>query len=270
MSIRQFRPTGDRRTGISNRAFSILFAFLFLTILLQMAYPLVHGNTLRIITLFSVYAGATAMSLHAWFSYGSRYVLLYIFLTFTFAFLVEEVGSRTGWPFGHYVYDSSLGIKIYGLPLIVPIAWLMLAHPVLVASRRSTKNWVFIYGGAGLMAWDLFLDPQMVAAHRWTWKISGPHIPFQPNIPLSNAAGWLLAGMGLIALLNFALPKDHRKRGTGSLAIDIFLYWTLFSGVVGNLFFFHRPGVAFFSGVTFAIVFTPYFFQTRFGRPDDI
>jgi len=120
------------------------------------------------------------------------------------------------------------------------------------------------------MAWDLFLDPQMVAAHRWTWKIDGPHVPFQPEIPLSNAAGWLFAGMGLMAILNFALPQERRKRGANSTVIDLILMWTWFSGVVGNLFFFHRPGVALLGGLVFGLVLLPYLFQARFGRPDDV
>jgi putative membrane protein len=144
------------------------------------------------------------------------------------------------------------------VPLIVPFAWLMMAHPVLLISRRVTRHWVFIYGGTALMAWDLFLDPMMVAAHRWSWTFTGSHVPFEPEIPLSNAAGWLFAGMGLIALLHVSLPRERKKQGAEFTAVDIFLSWTLFSGVVGNLFFFDRPGVALFAGAIFALILAPY------------
>jgi putative membrane protein len=143
----------------------------------------------------------------------------------------------------------------------------MLAHPIFIAARKVTKNWVFLYGGLGMMAWDLFLDPQMVSAERWVWDFNGTSVPFQPEIPLSNAFGWLLTGMGLMAILNLALRKDRRKVATSTAVPDFFLMWTWFSGVVGNLFFFDRPGVALIGGVVFGLVLLPYIFLLRFGPP---
>jgi len=149
----------------------------------------------------------------------------------------------------------------------VPFAWVMMVHPVLVAARYVTKGWVFLYGGFGLMAWDLFLDPQMVSAGRWTWEVTGSHVPFQPEIPLSNAFGWLLSGMAITALLHQILPLERRKESAPLTAIDIFLGWVLFSGVIGNIFFFDRQGVAFLGGIVYGLVFIPYFLIRWLGRP---
>ena len=76
----------------------------------------------------------------------------------------------------------------------------------------NTVATVFVlYGGALLAAWDLFLDPLMVGAGRWKWEVTGSHVPFTPDIPLSNAFGWLLAGLVIVGLLNIALPRERRK-----------------------------------------------------------
>ena len=238
-----------------------------MAIIFQICYPLVNGRTLLFVTFGTVYSGALAMLIHAYYSYGFKYLISYIGITFSFALITEEVGARTGWPFGNYTYDSSLGFVLSSVPLIVPFAWLMMAHPVLVAARRVTSHWTFLYGGAVLMAWDLFLDPQMVSAGRWIWEFDGAHVPFQPEIPISNTAGWLFAGMGLIALLNLLLPRERRKESANAGAVDIFLGWTLFAGIVGNLFFFGRPGVAGFAGAIFLIILSPYIFSRWFGRP---
>ena len=267
MSLRHYTPRRNGRRGISSRAQKSLYAILFLAILLQVFYPLVHGDVLRYLTFAIIYSGALAMLLHAFYSFGWRYTFRYFAITFIFSFLIEEMGVRTGWPFGTYSYDPTLGFQILGIPFIVPFAWLMMAHPILVVARRVTQHWVFIYGGAALMAWDLFLDPMMVAAHRWSWNFTDSHVPFESEIPLSNAVGWLFAGMGLIALLHISLPRERRKQGAEFTAVDIFLSWTLLSGVISNIFFFHRPGIAFFAGGIFSLVLAPYAIARWLGQP---
>jgi putative membrane protein len=107
----------------------------------------------------------------------------------------------------------------------------------------------------------------MVTAGRWTWEVTGSHVPFTPEVPLSNAFGWLLSGMALIAILHLALPRDRRKVSASFITIDIFLIWTWFAGVVSNLFFFDRPGIAFIFGATFGAVLAPYIFSRWLGRP---
>jgi putative membrane protein len=143
----------------------------------------------------------------------------------------------------------------------------MIAHPILCVARRVTNNWVFLYGGFGMMAYDLFLDPQMVSGGRWTWEVTGSHVPFMPEIPMSNAFGWLLSGMALIAMLHLALPRERRKQSASYTAVDIFLIWTWFGGVISNLFFFDRPGVAFLFGACFGLFLAPYLFSRWLGRP---
>lgn len=268
MSIRQYRPrTRNRRLLSGNKALSLYLLFLA-TIALEILYPLTHGDALRLVTISTVCCAALTIIVHSYFAFGPRFTFTYLFITSLFSLSVEIIGTKTGWPFGTYHYDSSLGYSLSSVPLIVPAAWVMMSYPLLIAARRVGRSWVFLYGGLGLMAWDLFLDPQMVSAHRWVWGKHGASTPFAPEIPLSNSAGWLFAGMGLMALLHWALPKDRRKNGASLFIPNALLGWALFSGIVGNLFFFHRPGVALFGGLIFAVILAPYFFELRFGRPD--
>ncbi|CAB4819779.1 MAG: carotenoid biosynthesis protein [Actinobacteria bacterium] len=267
MSIRHYSPRRNRRRAISRRMNIMLVAVLTIAIGLQIVYPLVNGEALRLLTIAVVYWGAGAMLLHALLAYGGRYVCIYLGFTFLFALIIEHIGVITSWPFGEYSYSPDLGFQLFSVPLVVPFAWVMMAHPVLVASRRVAGHWVFLYGGFAMAAWDLFLDPLMVTSGRWTWVVNGAHVPFQPEIPLSNTFGWLLSGMALIAILHLILPRDRRKVGASFSAVDAFLVWSIFSGIVGNLFFFDRPGIALFAGGIFGAVLTPYFFTRWLGRP---
>jgi len=267
MSIRHYSPRRNRRRGISSRSQFALNLTLGIAILLQISYPLLSGEALQVVTISTVYWGAGAMALHALLAFGARYAFTYLGIALSFGFLIELIGLKTGWPFGTYEYDPSLGPQLFDVPLVVPFAWAMIAHPILCAARRVAGNWIFLYGGFGLMAYDLFLDPQMVTAGRWTWEVTGSHVPFTPEVPLSNAFGWLLSGMALIAILHLALPRDRRKVSASFITIDIFLIWTWFAGVVSNLFFFDRPGVALFGGFFYTLALGPYFFARWLGRP---
>ena len=267
MSIRHYTPRRRRYGQLSPRVNGLLNSVVAIAILLQVIYPLVNGEVLRLLTLNVIYWGAGAMLLHALLAYGTRYAITYFLFTFLFALSIEHVGLITQWPFGNYSYSGKLGLEIFEVPLVVPFAWVMMAHPVLTAARRIAGNWVFLYGGVVLAAWDLFLDPLMVTAGRWTWVVKGTHVPFQPEVPLSNAFGWLLSGMFLMTMLHFLTPRDRRKVGGSLIAADVLLFWTWFSGVVGNLFFFGRPGIAGFSGLILGVLLTPYFFNRWVGRP---
>ncbi|MEI6307352.1 MAG: carotenoid biosynthesis protein [Actinomycetes bacterium] len=267
MSLRQFYPRRNRRRDIATWKIFMLYFTTAVAILLQISYPLISGEPLRLVTIATVYWAAAAMCIHAWLAFGVTYALIFPSITLTYAFVVEQIGSKTGWPFGTYEYSGSLGYQVFGVPLVVPFAWVMLAHPLLIAARKVSKNWVFLYGGIGMMAWDLFLDPQMVAGGRWKWEFTGRHVPLQPDIPISNAVGWLLTGMGLMAILHRVLQNDRRKIGTTTTIPDFFLFWTWFAGVVGNLFFFDRPGTALIGGVVLGLVILPYVFLLRFGPP---
>ena len=267
MSQRHYSQRGNRQAGAPRRVKGLLAIILSMAILAQITYPLVEGQALRVATFATIYFAAAAMVLHGYYAFGARYATTYFFITFVFSLLIEQLGVRTGWPFGNYTYGASLGFQIFSVPLVVPFAWMMMAHPVLVAGRRVSKSWIFLYGGIALMGWDLLLDPTMVAESRWSWTFTGAHVPFEPTIPLSNAAGWLFVGMGLITLLHLVLPQERRKEIADFSAVDIFLGWTLFSGVVSNLFFFHRPGVALIGGLVFGAALAPYAFSRWFGRP---
>jgi len=267
MSIRHYNPRRRQRRGISDRLRLSLYLTLGVALLLQVSYPLLDGEALRIVTIATVYWGAAAMALHALLAFGGRYALTYLAISLSFGFFIELIGVETGWPFGVYEYDPSLGPQLISVPIVVPFAWAMIAHPILCVARRVTKNWVFLYGGFGMMAYDLFLDPQMVNGGRWTWEVTGAHVPFTPEIPLSNTFGWLLSGMALIAMLHLALPRERRKQSASYTAVDFFLIWTWFGGIVSNLFFFDRPGIAFLFGSVFGVFLAPYLFSRWLGRP---
>lgn len=258
MSIRVYHPTrvkGRRSRGL---LLTLAWTLALATIGAQIAYPLITGDSLRMLTIATVYIGAAASLTHAWAAFGPRYALIYGAIAWSFGTIIEMLGANTGWPFGEYAYSWTLGAQIYNVPVVVPFAWVMMAHPVLIAARSLNERWSVLIAAWGLMAWDVFLDPLMVDAGHWSWERSTPHLIGVSGIPISNFAGWLLSGLILMFILDLALTPERRSPGSHRGPTAALLLWVYFSGVVGNLFLFDRAGLALTGGVILGVVALPY------------
>ena len=126
---------------------------------------------------------------------------------------VEHVGTVTGWPFGRYRYTAALGPQVAGVPVQVPLAWFAMALPARETAHaalgsRSNRVARILAGAAALTAWDLFLDPQMVAEGYWGWARRGTcsRRSSYRGIPISNFVGWFVTGLGVMAVLELMLP----------------------------------------------------------------
>lgn len=108
------------------------------------------------------------------------------------AWVAEAVGAATDLPFGAYGYTDALQPQLLGVPLLIPLAWLMLLPPAWAVAARiagRTSGPAFVaWSAIAMTAWDLFLDPQMVAWGLWRWDEPGAYF----GIPMLNFAGWLL------------------------------------------------------------------------------
>ena len=230
----------------------------------QIAYPLLAEPALRAVTGAAVLLFASASVVHAAAWLGPRAAVALGAGAAGLGLAVEAVGVATGLPFGRYAYAGTLGPRILGVPLLVPLAWTMMAYPALLAARRLTERArrsrrlaTALLGGWTLAAWDLFLDPQMVAAGHWAWASPSPSLPGVPAVPMGNSAGWLLVGTAMTALLDRLLPRGAATPIAQALPAALLL-WTWLGSVVANLAFFGRPWVALLGGAAMAPVVVPY------------
>jgi putative membrane protein len=247
-------------------------------ILGQIVYPLVGLAIQTRLTSITVVAFFLAMSLAVCSWAGWRRAALAVAVCCVVAWSVESVGVRTAVPFGRYAYTGSLRPILGPVPVIVPLAWTALALAALFVGRRLALAWrisrpvaVAILGGGALASWDLFLDPQMVAAGYWRWE--NPHwtIPGIAGIPISNFAGWLVVAVVLIAIVDRVLPNDGPEFGqsppiggstAGRVAATVYL-WTYASELLAGFAFFHRPWVALVGGIVMGVFAIPYARATR-------
>jgi carotene biosynthesis associated membrane protein len=225
-------------------------------VLAQIGYPLVDGPARSRLTVATVVVFFAASTAHAFVHRGAGWAGAFVAIAAGGGLLVEVVGVRTGFPFGSYEYGDSLGPRLLGVPLVIPLAWAMLAYPALLVGRRLTGTQRVatpLVAGWALASWDVFLDSQMVEAGHWRWADPTPGLPGVPGIPLTNYLGWLAAAVLVMALLD-RLPRHHTPEGQPAL-----LYlWTYASQVVANVAFFHRPSVALAGGLAMGCTAIPY------------
>ncbi|MBX3001713.1 MAG: carotenoid biosynthesis protein [Caldilineaceae bacterium] len=149
---------------------------------------------------------------------------------------MEALGSSTGFPFGSYDYTDRLQPHLFHVPLLIPLAWLMMLAPSWaiadsLAGRRSGLLFALV-SGLATTAWDLFLDPQMVAWNLWVWAHPGGYF----GIPWVNYAGWIFTG----ALITLVV----RPRRLPILPMLLIYATTWLLESIGLAFFFNLPGPA--------------------------
>ena len=162
---------------------------------------------------------------------------------------VERVGTATGFPFGRYDYTAALRPQVAHVPAIVPLAWFAVGLPARETAHaalgtRSTPARRIVLGSAALTAWDLFLDPQMVGEGYWTWARRGIY----RGIPLTNYLGWFVTGLGVMALLEVALPPADDPRQADGLLVGEYAFMGVME-TIGFARYFRDPVVATIGGL---------------------
>ncbi len=178
-------------------AYAVLTAYIY--------FRLLAGLPFQLWTFFlhPVMAFAFAVT-HAWQREGARQAGQLIALALLGTLAVEAVGVATGGVFGAYHYTLSFGPLFLGLvPYVIPIVWFYMLYPAYVLAdrvigRRDGGRPVHVAAVAGLVmvAWDLALDPVMVARGHWVWDQPGAYF----GIPLQNFWGWWLTTFVIVVV----------------------------------------------------------------------
>jgi putative membrane protein len=219
-------------------------------ILAQIAYPLVDGGSRVTLVVLTVVLGFAASVGHAAATRGWRVATAMTAVTAGGGLAVEAVGVATGFPFGAYTYTAALGPRLLGVPLVVPLAWTWMAWPAWVAAAhlvRARAARVGV-GALGLATWDLFLDPQMVAAGYWRWSTV--------DIPLRNYVAWLVVAAAMMVALDRLAGRAARPVRVDAPVLALYL-WTYASSVLAHAVFLDLPRSALVGGIGMGLVAIP-------------
>ena len=145
----------------------------------------------------------------------------FLFFTGTFlaGFFAEVVGIHTGWLFGQYSYGAALGFKLWEVPLIIGLNWVILVYCTGILARKWQQN---RFGAAFLAAvlmvlLDFFIEPVALAYDFWGWKNGA--------IPAWNFVCWFgLAFVLQLAFQRAEFEKNNRMAGPVFATILLFFF----------------------------------------------
>lgn len=180
----------------------------------------------------TVILGAMFGVLHAASRLGWRTATVVFATAFGISLAAELAGTITGFPFGPYVYTTQLGYLIGGrVPFNIPTSWFFMLYAslaicgrILTCANTSASKWRWAaVASLTLTAWDVSMDPAMVATTHWLWRLpGGADLSLFERIflsdlfygmPLSNWLGWLLTGLVIArVMLELVPPRVWAER----------------------------------------------------------
>lgn len=116
--------------------------------------------------------------------------IAYIFIVFLAGFALSAVGAATGSIFGGYFYGNNLGVKLFDVPIIIGVYWLLLSYcsSVWISNLSKTVGSLNTSVGKALLASlvmvsvDVLMEQVAQAGDFWYWK--------NQLVPVQNYTAW--------------------------------------------------------------------------------
>jgi putative membrane protein len=124
---------------------------------------------------------------------------------YTLGWGAEAVGVHTGKLFGEYAYGATLGPRVWGIPLVIGVNWLMLTLATVGSLQLlGVPRWQLpILGSITMVALDYLIEPVAVRLDMWHWWYG-----LAP--PLQNYLTWAALSAALIQLWLWADPPPNK------------------------------------------------------------
>lgn len=224
------------------------WTFFLLTLFLHILWPLTSGTSQAFLTTLAVITLALSSGFSAVEFLGRQAALTLVALISFVAFLIERLGSTTGFPFGDYSYTTLLQPQVFAVPIAVVLAWFAMAWVMCVFVSGTSLSILrkALLAGLLLTAWDFYLDPQMTTSGYWVWNSVSPDLPGIPGIPLTNYLGWLISGTAMSLIILWFIRNTIVNR----FLSKIVLLWTIFGGFILHAVFWGNLPVGLWGLVT--------------------
>lgn len=128
----------------------------------------------------------------------------YWFFVYTFGFLIEMLGTNSGWPFGSYEYSEVLGPAIFNTPFLIGLNWLSLLYCFNYGffNLGINRYWIPLLTALSMTLFDFFIEPVAIDLNFWQWANN--------EIPINNYIAWFAVALLLsIPFIWIAKPQKN-------------------------------------------------------------
>lgn len=177
--------------------------------------------------------GIASALAHAAYTYGPKPAAVLFLICASIAFAMENLGTATGFPFGHYHFEVAKGLPHIGaVPLVVGPLWFAMGYfswtvaGILLDGAHCRPAGRFnaialpIAAALAMTQWDLVLDPPSATISRaWIWHDGGAYF----GVPASNFFGWFLTSWlfyQAFALYLRGQPEAQRRASSVSRSVQ--------------------------------------------------
>ncbi|MDG1841076.1 MAG: carotenoid biosynthesis protein [Crocinitomicaceae bacterium] len=142
------------------------------------------------------------------FSIKAKEKRFYFFLSICFfiSMISEIIGVQTGFLFGDYYYGTNLGFKVFGVPIIIGLNWVILLICSASFFTKIKSRLIRVFVSAVLMViMDYLMEPVAVGLKFWIWK---------GDIPIYNFICWFILSLVLhfiYDVLNLNAPNKYAR-----------------------------------------------------------
>lgn len=139
-------------------------------------------------------------------SWNTR-IIFSLILVGLFGYTIEVIGVHTGVLFGEYTYGESLGFKVFEVPIVMGLNWIILCYIGLKFGVLLFKNNILsvLFASVVMTSLDFLIEPVAVRYDFWMWFKDGIETP--NSIPVQNYIVWFIFAV----LLNTILVSNIRK-----------------------------------------------------------
>ncbi len=176
-----------------------------------------------VLTLTPIIIGVMAALVILFWGIDHKQLLKISLLALSIGMVTEIIGVNSGLLFGDYSYSqSSLGLRIFGVPLLVGIMWILVtASAWQISLLGGFSGWLTVFLASWVVViFDILLEQYATAYGLWYWT--------NGSIPIKNYVTWFLVSFIIFSIFKITIKKNNISiYGVMILPIMMVYFWLM-------------------------------------------
>jgi len=147
-------------------------------------------------------------------------IWIWIALCFILGWSAEYIGVHYKWLFGEYIYGDVLGPKVFAIPLIIGVNWILVVYSICTSLNMVfpalSKLLKTLVASVLLVILDFLIEPVAIKLDFWTWTLGTP--------PAQNFIGWLGVGLIQASIFYLIVPFTENRLAPILLVLQVLFF----------------------------------------------